>query len=92
LGGDAPAGAQHVAGDGQFVGGCANISGIVVEDEVFEVDEFAVDPEGRAGVSEMGALYPTSPDRRTGNAFVQTRESDCRFYFAISNRKTSYVC
>ncbi|MNL45988.1 hypothetical protein D3C87_1686700 [compost metagenome] len=35
LGGDAPAGSQHVASDGQFVGRRADIAGGVVEDEVF---------------------------------------------------------
>jgi len=44
LRGDAPAGAKNVAGDCQFVGGCANIADIVVEDEIFEMDEFTVDP------------------------------------------------
>jgi len=63
------------------VGGCANISDIVVKDEVFEVDEFAVDPEGRAGIGEVGALNPALPDRRTGDALVETCERDCRCGF-----------
>jgi hypothetical protein len=74
LGGDAPACAQDVAGDCQFVGGCANILRGVVEDEIFEMDEFAVDPEGRAGIGEVGALDPPLADRRAGDALIQTRE------------------
>lgn len=92
MGSDAPAGAQHVVGDCQFVGGCANISDIVVEDEVFEVDEFAVDPEGRTGIGEVGALNPALTDRRTGDALVQTSQSDCGFYFEVSNWKSSLGC
>jgi hypothetical protein len=63
LRGNAPAGAQHVAGDCQLVGGCANISDIVMEDEVFEMDQFAVDPQRGTGVGEMGPFYPSLADR-----------------------------
>ncbi|RVL57697.1 hypothetical protein CN137_25470 [Sinorhizobium meliloti] len=41
---NAPARLQHVAGDGEFMGGRANIFCGVMKDEVLEVDEFAVDP------------------------------------------------
>ncbi|KAF5881348.1 hypothetical protein FY112_30675 [Rhizobium sp. PEPV16] len=71
--GDAPAGAQYVAGDGEFVGGGADIAGGVVENEVFEMDEFAVDPQRSAGVGELAALDPARADRRAGDAFVETR-------------------
>ncbi len=63
LRGDSPAGAQHVAGNCQFVGGRADIAGGVVEDEVFEMDEFAVDPQRRAGVGEILAFDPAGADR-----------------------------
>jgi hypothetical protein len=43
--GDAPARAQNIAGNGQFVGGCADVAGGVVQDKVFEMDKFAVDPQ-----------------------------------------------
>jgi len=62
LGGDAPAGAQHIAGDGKFVGGGANIAVGVVQDEVFEMDELAVDPEGGAGVGEILPLNKAGAD------------------------------
>lgn len=76
MGGNAPASAQHIAGDGEFVGGCANIAGGVVEDEVFQVNEFAIDPQRGAGIGELGALDPALADLRTGHPLVQTRESD----------------
>ncbi len=60
----------------QLVGGCANIHRSVVEDEVFQVDEFAVDPQRGAGVGEMRALGPSWPDMRSGHALVQTRKFD----------------
>jgi len=63
LAGHAPAGAQHVAGDGEFVGGRAGIAKGVVEDEVFEVDELAIDPEGCAGIGEVLALEEAGADR-----------------------------
>jgi hypothetical protein len=74
LGSDAPAGAQYVAGDCQLVGGCANISDIVMKDEIFEMDEFAVDPERGAGIGELAAFYPSLADRRTGDALVEASE------------------
>ena len=40
----------------------------------------------------MRAFDPSPADRRTGDPLVETGHGDCRFYFAISNRKTSYVC
>ena len=58
-----PSGSKNVAGDGEFVGGCANVKGGVVEDEIFEMDEFAVDPEGSAGISEILAFDPPASDR-----------------------------
>ena len=63
MAGDAPTGAQHVAGDGEFVRRGSDIAGGVVEDEVFEMDEFAVDPEGCAGVGEILAFDPSRADR-----------------------------
>lgn len=76
MAGDPPTRVQDVTGDCQFVGGCANISDIVVEDEIFEMDKFAVDPQRCAGVAEMGTLDPALSDRRTGDTFVQARQFD----------------
>jgi hypothetical protein len=63
MGGNAPAGAQHVAGDCQFMGGCANIPDIVVEDEIFEMDELAIDSQRGAGVGKLGSLEESRADR-----------------------------
>lgn len=45
-------------------------------------------------VEEMCALEKALADGRAGNALVETgkRDGGCRFYFAISNGRTSYVC
>jgi hypothetical protein len=40
------------------MGGRANILRGVVEDEVFEMDEFALDPQRGAGIGEVGAFGP----------------------------------
>ena len=45
MGGDAATGFEDVAGDGELVGGCADVAKRVVQDEVLEMDEFAIDPE-----------------------------------------------
>jgi hypothetical protein len=57
------AGFQDVAGDGQLVGGRADIFCGVVEDQVFEMDEFAVEPQRGAGIGKMGSFDPALPDR-----------------------------
>jgi hypothetical protein len=44
------------------VGGGANIAVGVVQDEVFEMDELAVDPEGGAGVGEILPLNKAGAD------------------------------
>ncbi len=71
-----PAGSQHVASDGEFVGWGAGIAKGVVEDEVFEIDEFAVDPQRGAGVSEVLPFKEAGANRRAGDALVQTRQSN----------------
>ena len=45
MGGDASAGFQDVAGDGEFVGGCADVAKRIMQDEIFQMDKFAIDPE-----------------------------------------------
>lgn len=55
-----------------------------MEDEVFEMDELAVDPQRGAGIGEVLAFDPSLTDRRAGNPLVETGESDCGFYLAIS--------
>lgn len=61
-----------------------------MEDEVFEMDEFAVDPQRGAGVSEMGSFDPALSDRRTGDALVQTRQGDASVAFT-SHSKSEIV-
>ncbi len=93
MGGDATASFQDVAGDCEFVGGCTDVAKRVMQDEVLEMDEFAVDPERGMCLEEVGALEKALADGRAGNALVEAgKRNGCRFYFAISNRKTSYVC
>jgi hypothetical protein len=76
------------------VGGCAGIAKGVVEDEVFEMDKFAVDPEGRTGVGEVLAFEEAGADRRAGDALIETGECEtgCGFYFEVSNWKSSLGC
>ncbi|MNL49396.1 hypothetical protein D3C87_1723250 [compost metagenome] len=45
LAGDPPTSAQGVTSDCQLMGRRANILCGVMEDEVFEMDEFAIDPQ-----------------------------------------------
>jgi hypothetical protein len=45
------------------MGGGADIAGGVVEDEVFEMDKFAVDPQRGAGIGEVLALAEAGADR-----------------------------
>lgn len=84
LTGDAPAAAQHVAGDGEFVGRGADVGAGVVQHEIFKVHELAVEPQRGAGVGKILALKQAGADRRTGDALV---EPGCRFYFPISTPK-----
>jgi len=45
-----------------------------VQDKVFEMDEFAVDPQRGTRVGELGSFDPPLSDRRTGTALVETRQ------------------
>ncbi len=53
MSGDASAGFQDVAGDGEFVGGCADVAKGVVQNEVLQMDKFTVDPERGMRLKEM---------------------------------------
>ena len=92
--GDATAGFQDFAGDRQFVGGGADVPERVMQDEVFEMHEFTIDPERGVRLEEMRALEKALADRRTGDALVETGERDpyCGFYFEVSNWKSSLGC
>jgi hypothetical protein len=47
-----------------------------VEDEVFEMDELAVDPQRGTRVGILRAFDPSASDRRASKAFVETGERD----------------
>ena len=76
MGGDATTGFQDVAGDGEFVGRCANIAKRIMQDEVLEMDEFTIDPKRGMRVEEMRALEKAPTDGRTGDALVKTGKRD----------------
>lgn len=76
MGGDATAGFQDVAGDGEFVGRCADISKRIMQDEVLEMDEFAIDPERGMRLEEVGTLEKALADGGTGDALVETGKRD----------------
>lgn len=63
LAGDPPTSAQHVAGDGEFVGRGAYIAKSVVKDEVFQMDEFAIDLQRGTGIGEILPLEEARADR-----------------------------
>jgi len=46
----------------------------IVQDEIFEMDELAVDPEGSAGIGEMASFEETAADLGSGDALVETGE------------------
>jgi hypothetical protein len=54
----------------------SNILRGVVEDEVFEMDELAVDPQRGAGIGEVHPFEEACADARTGDTLVQTREGN----------------
>jgi len=65
------------------VGGGAGIAKGVVEDEVFEMDEFAVDPQRGTGIGEILPLEKAGADGRAGNALVETGECDAGVAFTL---------
>ena len=75
MGGNAASGFQDVASDGEFVGGCANISKRIMQDEVLEMDEFTIHPERSMRVEKMRALQKAFTDGRAGDALVETGKS-----------------
>ena len=76
MGGNASAGFQDVAGNGEFVGGRSDVSKCIMQDEIFEMNKFAIDPERGMRVEEMRALEKTLADGGAGNALVETGKRD----------------
>ena len=60
----------------------------VVEDEVFEMDEFAIDPQRGAGVGKILALEKAGADGRTGDALVETSQYETGVVFTLSFQNT----
>jgi len=56
-----------------------------VQHEVFEMDEFAVDPQRGDGIAEILPFEKAVAQGRSRDALVE-----CGFYFRVSNRKLSY--
>ena len=56
---------------GEFVGRGADVHAGVVQDEVLEVDEFALEPQCGGRVGEVLALDKTVADRRAGQPLVE---------------------
>ena len=79
MGGDATAGFQDVAGNGEFVGGCADVSKRVMQDKVFEMDELSIHPQRGMRLEKMRALKKALADRRAGDALVETGKRDACF-------------
>ena len=59
---------------GQLMGRGADVHVGVVEHEVVEVDQLAVQPQAGSGVGEMGAGDKTGADRAFGEALVEAGE------------------
>ena len=58
-----------------LVGRRPDVHALVVEDEVFDVDELAGKPKAVAGIGEMGPRDPAVPDRASGQPLVEPRDS-----------------
>ena len=69
--GDAAAGAQHGMGAGELVGRGADVHVGVVEHEIVEVDQFAVEPQAGRGVGKVGAGDTAVADRAFGEPLVE---------------------
>ena len=75
---DAAAAAQHAASDGEFVGRGADVLAGVVEHEILEMHELALEPQRGAGIGKILALEQAGADGRAGDALVETAQSGCR--------------
>ena len=72
--GDAPARAQHRVGAREFVGGDADVHAGVVQNEVLQVDELALDPERGGGVGKMRPRDPAVADGARSQPLVEPRQ------------------
>ena len=74
LGGNAPARPQHRVGADQGVGGRADVHAGVVQHEVFEVHQFALEPQGGAAFGKMRPRNPALAHRARPQPFVEAGE------------------
>ena len=72
--GDPASGAQHGAGAGEFVGWGADVHAGVVENEIFEVDQLAFEPQAGRGIGIMCARDPAIADRAFCQPLVKAGE------------------
>ena len=76
---DPSAAAQNVAGDGERVGRRADIVAGIMQHQVLDMDELAVDPERGAGIGKMQPLDPARSHDRAGDALVESGQGrGCR--------------
>ena len=61
-------------GAGEFVGGRSDVHAGVVQHEVFEVDELALEPERGGGVGEVGPRDPAVADGARSQPLVEPRQ------------------
>ena len=59
---------------GQLMGRGADVHVGVVEHEVVEVDQFAVEPQAGRGIGEVGARDPPLADRAFGEPLIEAGE------------------
>lgn len=71
----------------------ANVHMDIVQDEVFDINELAVEPQRRRRVGEVAAFDKTVAQRAFVHPLVKAGQKvvGCRFYFPISNVETSCV-
>ncbi|CEG10444.1 hypothetical protein BN961_03884 [Afipia felis] len=72
--GDAPSRAQHGVGAGELVGRGADVHAGIVENEILQMDEFALQPQSGAGVGEVRSADPPVADWALGQPLVEARE------------------
>ena len=72
---NSPPSTQDGMGASDLVGWRPDVHPLIVENEVFNVDELAGEPQTVAGVGEMGSGDPTIPDRAARQSLVEPGDS-----------------
>ena len=64
----------------------------VVQDQIFEVDQLAFQPERRCRIVKMHPLDPALADRRTAKSFVESANTSvARVMGRLSRRQSIFV-